>query len=336
MEQIGGDGPGMAGTTSMTAAIRDAVMDNSVSVVIASRDRPLALLRALRSVATQTAPAEEVIIVDDGSIVPVCADRCQAVLGPIALTLLRNEQPLGPAQARNRGIEAASSQWISLLDDDDEFLPDKLQRVLAKVAETPDSDAVYHPGLIFMATEGITYATRLDRLRPAPLGYRDLLVRNWIGGTPLVTVRRTSLLEVGGFDPDLPACEDFELWLRLARHGAKMRAIDQPLTRCWIVTGQPSLSKQRELNERAIEMIRDKHQILAPGTLSAAEQRAHRAWCLSGDVRRALYNYEGRRALRLLLRKLRLEPNLADMLTFVALLFGPRLVFRLRALLAPA
>jgi GT2 family glycosyltransferase len=73
--------------------------------------------------------------------------------------------------------------------------------------------------------------------------YRALLVRNIVGGTPMVVARRLNLLAHGGFDESLAALEDYELWLRLARHGARFRLLRQALTRCHTTTAKASVTK---------------------------------------------------------------------------------------------
>lgn len=100
-----------------------------VSIVIPTHNRATLVVRAIRSVLDQTHQALELIVVDDGS-----SDGTGAVVGAIEdprVRYLRHERPRGACAARNAGIEAARGDWIAFLDDDDVFLPRKIERQLA-------------------------------------------------------------------------------------------------------------------------------------------------------------------------------------------------------------
>jgi glycosyltransferase involved in cell wall biosynthesis len=99
-----------------------------VSVIIPTTRRPELVGRALRSVFAQTHEELEVIVVVDGP-----NPETMTVLSRIAdprLRVLQNEVPLGPGAARNAGAELAKGEWLAFLDDDDEWLPRKLERQL--------------------------------------------------------------------------------------------------------------------------------------------------------------------------------------------------------------
>src|SRR3954469_20534321 len=107
-----------------------------VSVVIATRERPALLQRAIRRVMEQTYAGEiELVIVFDQSEphpieVEIPAGR--------SLTVIRNtERSPGLAGARNTGVLATSGQWVAFCDDDDEWLPEKLTRQMAVLAANP-------------------------------------------------------------------------------------------------------------------------------------------------------------------------------------------------------
>jgi glycosyltransferase involved in cell wall biosynthesis len=100
----------------------------AVSVIIPSRNRPHLALRAVRSALGQTIRDIEVIVVVDGED-PNSESSLQMAEDP-RLHVLHLENPVGGAGARNRGIEAGCGKWIALLDDDDEWMPDKLERQL--------------------------------------------------------------------------------------------------------------------------------------------------------------------------------------------------------------
>jgi glycosyltransferase involved in cell wall biosynthesis len=104
-----------------------------VSTIIPTTRRPNLLIRAINSVLTQTMSNLEVIIVVDGpNPETIMALR---ELTDSRLRVIQNEVPSGPGLARNMGVAAARGPWIAFLDDDDEWLPHKLERQLAAAEE---------------------------------------------------------------------------------------------------------------------------------------------------------------------------------------------------------
>lgn len=98
----------------------------SVSVIVATRDRPELLRKAIESLQQQTWPDFEVVVVDDGSRVP---QEVEAVIpADSRFRLLRLLEPAGPGAARNRGFEEARGGFVAILDDDDIATPERLER----------------------------------------------------------------------------------------------------------------------------------------------------------------------------------------------------------------
>src|SRR5512144_711038 len=99
-----------------------------VTVIIPTRDRPRWLPRTLVSALAQRGIEAETIIVDDGSSTPVAERLTPAALSRVRV--VRHPRPLGVAEARNRGIAEARTNWVAFLDDDDIWAPTKLSRDL--------------------------------------------------------------------------------------------------------------------------------------------------------------------------------------------------------------
>lgn len=187
----------------------------TVSVIIPTYNRAELIGQAIDSVLAQTVPAHEIIVADDGS-----TDDTAAVVGAYGdrvryLALLHRGQP---AATRNAGIRAATGSLLTFLDSDDLFLPDKLARQIAALAQTPEAGVVYSNGHYFRTTPAEPVGRVLDGL-PTPSGwvFGELLTGNFLA-PPVVLVRRRALDVAGPFD-ESPACvavEDFDLWLRLA------------------------------------------------------------------------------------------------------------------------
>jgi glycosyltransferase involved in cell wall biosynthesis len=301
-----------------------------ISVLICTHNRHRELRRAIASVAAQTLLPAELIVVDDGSTPPVSLEGL-VLPAALPLRLIRNAAPAGPARARNLGIAAAGGSWIAFLDDDDAFMPGKLDAVARTLASLRDAaDVLYHPAEIVMVNEGVRYRSRPQAAVDAPAMYRALLVRNVVGGTPMVVARTRSLLACGGFDESLGALEDYELWLRLARHGARFHLLPLALTRYHTTTAKPSVTQSAAAGLDTLQRIREKYGSDF-GALPAAAQAAHREWAAEVVLLRAILRLERWRAVKLSLAMLLRFRRLKHAAALAASLCGPRTVIRLRA-----
>jgi glycosyltransferase involved in cell wall biosynthesis len=180
-----------------------------VSVIIPTYNRAALVAEAVASVLAQTCQDFELLVVDDGS-----TDGTAQTLTAFGdqVTLLRQPSRRGVAAARNRGIAAARGEWLAFLDSDDLWLPEKLARQLALLAA--------HPELRLCQTEEI-WVRRGVRVNK-PLTHRmaggDLFLpslRRCLVSPSAAILHRRLVEEHGGFDEDLPAAEDYDLWLRL-------------------------------------------------------------------------------------------------------------------------
>jgi glycosyltransferase involved in cell wall biosynthesis len=183
-----------------------------VSVVIPTFDRCALLPRALSSVAAQSRPACEVIVVDDGSN----DDTWKVVRGRSRQIRYLRQEHSGVSTARNRGVAAAGCRWIAFLDSDDEWLPEKLERQMDALARQPGLQ-ICHSDEIWIRDGRRVNARRHHRKHGGRV-FEHCLPRCAISPSS-VLLERTLLQQSGGFDEALPACEDYDLWLRLcARH----------------------------------------------------------------------------------------------------------------------
>jgi glycosyltransferase involved in cell wall biosynthesis len=179
-----------------------------ISVVIPTCNRAHTLARALDSVLAQTQPAAEVIVVDDGS-----EDETGALLHrayPQVTALRQNNR--GVSHARNRGIRAARHDWIAFLDSDDCWLPDKLATQSQALRAAP-AYRLCHSDEIW-----IRRGRRVNPMHKHTKHGGEIFLRCLprCAISPSTTVVHKALLEeFGGFDEALPACEDYDLWLRI-------------------------------------------------------------------------------------------------------------------------
>lgn len=113
-----------------------------ISIVIPAFNRPELLLEAARSIAAQTSPNFEVVVVDNGSTPPISAEMLERVLGD-RVRLCRYESPLGVPRAKNAGVRAARGEVILLLDDDDLLTPNAVEALSTAFAGHPELDCIF-------------------------------------------------------------------------------------------------------------------------------------------------------------------------------------------------
>ena len=197
----------------------------AVSVVVPTRDRPELLRRAVTAILEQTYPGPiECVVVFDQSDPDLPWAELPAGRH---LALIRNQRTPGLAGARNSGILAATGELVAFCDDDDEWLPEKLTRQVARLLATP-SAAVATTGILVRYQDRTT-----TRLAPTELVTHRQLLRSRI--TELhpstVLVRRRQLLDdIGLVDEEIPGsyAEDYEWLLRASRLGPVL-AVAEPL-----------------------------------------------------------------------------------------------------------
>lgn len=205
-------------------------MSVTVSVVLPTYQRAELLDRALASVVEQTVAATEIVVVDDGS-----TDDTHSVVDRWATEVVRREagpalrylfQPnSGPSRARNLGVAMATGTWIAFLDSDDEWKREKLGRQLQAAAARPEL-RLWHSDEIWIRRGNQVLQRKKHRKRGGWI-YRDCLELCVV--SPSATLLEKSLfVEVGGFDESLPACEDYDLWLRICSR-YEVGFVEEPL-----------------------------------------------------------------------------------------------------------
>jgi len=196
----------------------------SVSVVVATYNQAHWLGEAIASVREQTYADWELVVADDGS-----TDDTATVVASFADTRVHH-LPAARAEraaARNRGIAAATGEVVAFLDADDTWRPEKLARQMTALAAAPEAAACYAVAR-FVDGAGRPLPVRKPVRALSGLLFPRLVRGNFIILASMV-VRRRCLDAVGGFDATLPVygCEDWDLWLRLARRDAIVAVDDE-------------------------------------------------------------------------------------------------------------
>ncbi len=184
-----------------------------VSVVIPTHNRPELLTRALESVYAQTFTDFEVIVVDDGD-----APRVHDVLGEYLarpnFVYLETNKNQGGSATRNVGITHAQGKHVAFLDDDDEWLPKKLEVQVQTLRDTPEE-----VGFVFCAINNIHNDTiETTPVNPDTRDYSTIALIRFNGFiTSGLVVKRSVFDEVGMFDESLPSHQEAELMLRVTQ-----------------------------------------------------------------------------------------------------------------------
>lgn len=193
-----------------------------VSVIIPTCNRCTKVLKAIRSAMEQTFLDHEIIVVDDGSSDATLNTVSQL---PAPVKCIAHSSNMGVSAARNTGIRHSNSPYIAFLDSDDHWLPEKL----AVQIEYFES----HGNIQACQTEEvwIRKGRRVNPMNKHKKPSGDIFepsLKRCLVSPSAVMLRKSLLDEVGMFDESLPACEDYDLWLRIScRYPVSL--IQQPL-----------------------------------------------------------------------------------------------------------
>ena len=236
-----------------------------VSVVLPAYNRAGAIRGAVESVLRQSFTNFELIVVDDCS-----TDATAAEVAEIAdprVRLIRHAENRGASAARNTGIREARGPWVAFQDSDDEWLPLKLEKQMARLmAPGAEYVAAYCGMLILGVPEAggaeaggrpvISYMPRPDLARIEG-DILPTLMRTSIVSTQTLVARRDLLTQIGGFDEAMPALIDWECMLRLAPLGP-VACVDEPLVLQRFSANSITRNARRraEARERAVEKHR--------------------------------------------------------------------------------
>lgn len=182
-----------------------------ISVIIPTYNRTHLLGRAIQSVLRQTYQDFEIIIIDDAS-----TDGTEKLVKDFndnRIIFLRLEKNRGGSAARNTGIKNSSGEYIAFLDSDDEWLPEKLEKQVNVF-----NNAEKTLGVVYTAFYKENWNTQHD----PPLHRGDIfnliLIKNFVGTTSTVLIRKECFNKAGVFDETLPGCQDWDMWIRVAQY----------------------------------------------------------------------------------------------------------------------
>lgn len=185
-----------------------------VSVVLPTHNRADFLARAIRSVVGQTENNLEIIVVDDASNDGTSELLQQLARNDPRIKILRNSKSLGGGGARNVGIAASTGEWVAFIDDDDEWVPTKVECQLQMLR----ANTVAVACSCNFEQQFPSGATKTVKL-PKNVTLNELLQGSVMGGASMCLCSRDVLRQIGGFDTSFKSAQDWDLWTRLRQKG---------------------------------------------------------------------------------------------------------------------
>lgn len=261
-----------------------------ISVIITTYMRNIVMLmRAINSVLSQTVNDFELIIVDDSP-----SDYCEREnikshiksLDNKKIYYVQHQKNMGASAARNTGIDLAKGDFIAFLDDDDEWLPQKLEMQLKEIIKK-------NAGLVYCNHYNISPNGKRRLIRhksPKSANIVDeLLIDNFIGSTSFPLIRSECFKKCGNFDVDLLSSQDLEMWIRICKNFT-ISHIEQPLVNYYVheneqITSNPDKKIQatKVLNVRYKENIYNNKLLYKIRTLKLAHY-----FFMAGKTREAI------------------------------------------------
>jgi len=278
-----------------------------VSVIIPTYNRPVQLKQAFDSVCRQTRKPDEIIIIDDASDSQT-NNLIQNLIGEeIKIKTERNDISKGACYSRNRGAQLAEGDILMFLDDDDTWESEKIASQLNVFAQNPDVGLVYSGRLVVSDTdrEKVIY-----KISPKAQGnlYPQILYENLIGTTSSSAIKKSLFHRVGGFDEELPALQDYDLWIRLSK--IILVAHDNGYNVRYTVSENKGsqISQQSERQIKVVQQILSKYnsEILSQGFLNARKIKASMLFYVAKSLR----NKNWKDALPWIWKSFTLYPNL--------------------------
>lgn len=252
----------------------------TVSVIIPTHNRASLLAVAVQSVLAQTFQDFEILIVDDAS-----TDNTKEVVSALSdnrIRYFRRDMSGGDAVARNLGIANSKGEYIAFLDDDDSWLPEKLdlQMNLFKISTFPIGGV--HAGYMKIDLKsqkivGLKFAEERGDI------FNSILGENLIN-TSSVVIKKECIEEVGVFDESIPWCSDQDLWIRISEK-YHWDCVKEALVKYG--EHQVKLTKNFKLKIAGKERIIKKHSKwlrLNPKAFCVHYHALGIIWCLIGDI----------------------------------------------------
>jgi glycosyltransferase involved in cell wall biosynthesis len=253
----------------------------SVNVIIPAYNQAAVLRRAVEGVLSQTYTDLTVIIVDDGS-----TDNTEHVVKDIddnRIVYVKSAKNSGPSAARNCGIALSKDEYIAILDSDDEWLPEKIQKQVSLMKGLDEEWGVCLTGGIIVK-DGSRQAVLRPDLRLKGNVYKQFVLSKIPFLTSSLLFRRSCLEGIGGFDTELWQAEDSDLLMRVLK-GYKLAVIHEPLV-VWHLNTIKVMSPDKVKKAQLLLIIKHERDIRRLGWHTLRRFRGRRFWIIAqGQLR---------------------------------------------------
>lgn len=301
-------------------------MNELVSVVIPTHNRADLLPRAIDSVLNQTYSNFEIIVVSDGS-----TDNTEEVVKSYSvkdsrIRFIGYSPARGGNIARNTGIEAANGEYVAFLDDDDEWMTEKLERQISVMESNPDIGLVYTGVRIIYVNEQVSYNAHAKAEGDLS---KVILLDNCIGTTSTVMMRKGLLIQAGKFDIKLRALQDFDLWIRVCQL-CKVGLVSEEMINYYNYTGTKQVSALTDKYIEAFAYINDKYK----NKMNALPEKMHQEkkyneYMLLGN--KAMRNGDGKLARKYIKEALKVIKSKKAMAYYLLSFCSYKTVLRFRS-----
>lgn len=296
-----------------------------VSVIIPTHNRVVSLKRAIESVLNQTRKPDEVIIVDDLNDATT-KELCEQFSADNVI-YISNIEGRGASASRNLGALKAKSEFVAFLDDDDIWLPEKLEQQCALI-DKKNLDVCFSQLLIKYENTDISYPTSAKNL---PNPKTEILMENYIGATISSVIRRSVFLAVDGFDETIRAREEYDLWIKLIHANARVGVVEEPLAVSYRSLEQRDrISLNVDSYISAVEMLNSKHEALVNKFLDTAQKKLRKKKQFDFIAAQAVSIGLRKEAVRYYLKSLTVKPSAKALIGFSISAISPKLLIKLR------
>lgn len=235
-----------------------------VTVYMPTKNRLELLKRAIFSVQAQTYPNWELIIVNDAS-----TDDTKSYLDDFEkkhenIRVIHNDRSVGACASRNKAIYAANGYFVTGIDDDDEFLPARLEKMVNAYS---DEFAYVSTGLFWVTEKKAKPILARDMVMTPKT---ELYINN--AGNQVLTTKE-KFLSVGGFDKEFVSLQDYECFYRLVCRYGKAKRIGQPLMNIHVAHGKTRISTNPKSVRGFYQFIEKHRKALTPSVLYSMKSR---------------------------------------------------------------
>ena len=222
-----------------------------VSIIIPAYNAEKYIQRALESALAQTYKDIEIIVIDDGST-DKTAEIIKTYQDPRIIYIFQKNQGQGPA--RNNGIKKSQGEYITFLDADDYYFPEKVEKQVRFLENHSEYQAVYCNALHFYSAHPLVFFKKKHNYHSGDI-FKDLLESSYINLNTIM-VSRQILDKAGLFNENRYCPEDWELWLKISRAGFQFGYLDEDLVKVEIrPDSNTTMAIQWILKNNALKMF---------------------------------------------------------------------------------